>query len=61
MLVVLATEEAEIRRMEVQIQPGQNSSGDPISKNPSQKRTDGVAQGVDSEFKPQYYSPHKKN
>jgi hypothetical protein len=31
-----------------------NSSEDPISKNPSQKRADGVAQGVGPEFKPQY-------
>jgi hypothetical protein len=31
-----------------------NSSQDPISKNPSQKRAGGVAQGVGPEFKPQY-------
>jgi hypothetical protein len=31
-----------------------NSSQDPISKKPSQKRADGVAQGVGPEFKPQY-------
>jgi hypothetical protein len=30
---------------------------DPISKNPSQKRAGGMAQGVGPEFKPQY---HKK-
>jgi hypothetical protein len=29
-----------------------NSSGDPISKNPSQKRAGGVAKGVGPEFKP---------
>jgi hypothetical protein len=29
-----------------------NSSQDPISKNPSQKRTGGVPQGVGLEFKP---------
>jgi hypothetical protein len=32
-----------------------NSSYDPISKNPSQKRASGVAQGVGPEFKPQYW------
>jgi hypothetical protein len=31
-----------------------NSWRDLISKNPSQKRADGVAQGVGPEFKPQY-------
>jgi hypothetical protein len=31
-----------------------NSFRDPISKNPSQKRAGGVAQGVGPEFKPQY-------
>jgi hypothetical protein len=30
-----------------------NSSRDPILKNPSQKRADGVAQGEGSEFKSQ--------
>jgi hypothetical protein len=30
-----------------------NSSQDPISKNPSQKRAGGVAQGAGPEFKPQ--------
>jgi hypothetical protein len=38
-----------------------NSSQDPISKkNPSQKRVAGVAQGVGSEFKPQYYKKKKQ-
>jgi hypothetical protein len=36
-----------------------NSSRNPISKNPSQKRAGGVAQSEGSEFKPQYYK--KKN
>jgi hypothetical protein len=31
-----------------------NSLRAPSSKNKSQKRTGGVGQGVDSEFKPQY-------
>jgi hypothetical protein len=29
-----------------------NSSPDPISKKPSQKRAGGVTQGIDPEFKP---------
>jgi hypothetical protein len=37
-----------------------NSSGDPFLKNPSQKRSSGVAQAVGSEFKPQYYTHTKK-
>jgi hypothetical protein len=38
----------------VQCQPGQIVLQDPISKNPSQKRAGGVAQGKGPEFKPQY-------
>jgi hypothetical protein len=38
MPVILATEEAEIRRIVVQSQLRQNSSQDPLSKNPSQKK-----------------------
>jgi hypothetical protein len=53
--VILTTEEAEIRRIWSQLR--QNSFQDPISKNLSQKRAGGVAQGVGPEFKPQY---HKK-
>jgi hypothetical protein len=41
--IIPATQEAEIRRMEVQSQPGQNSSRDPISKKPSPNRAGGVA------------------
>jgi hypothetical protein len=37
MPVILATEEAEIRRITVQSQPRQIVPQDPISKNPSQK------------------------
>jgi hypothetical protein len=50
--VILATQEADIRRIRVQNQPGQTAS---LEKNPSQKRAGGVAQGVGPEFKPQYY------
>jgi hypothetical protein len=31
-----------------------------LKKNPSQKRAGGVVQGVDPEFKPQYYKKKKK-
>jgi hypothetical protein len=37
-----------------------NSLRDPISKNPSQKRAGGVAEGVGPEFKPQYWKKKKK-
>jgi hypothetical protein len=41
-----------IRRIMVQCQPRQNSSHDPILKNPSQNRAGGVAQYEGPEFKP---------
>jgi hypothetical protein len=53
--IILATQEAEIRRITVQSQPGQMVPRDPILKNPSQKGASGVAQGVGPEFKPQYH------
>jgi hypothetical protein len=49
-----ATQEAEIRRIAAQSQPGQIVPRDPVLKNPSQKRAGGVAQGEGPEFKPQY-------
>jgi hypothetical protein len=39
---LLATQEAEIKRIVVKSQPRANSSRDPISKKPSQKRAGGV-------------------
>jgi hypothetical protein len=50
--VILATQEAEIRRITVGRQPRQNRPY--LKKNPSQKRAGGVAQGVGPEFKPQH-------
>jgi hypothetical protein len=51
--VILATQEAEIRKIMVQSQPRQTIPQDPISKNPSQKnRAGGVAQGEGPEIKP---------
>jgi hypothetical protein len=40
--VILATQEAEIKKMEVQNQPHANSSGDPISKKTTIKKEGGV-------------------
>jgi hypothetical protein len=53
--VILATQEAEIRRP-----AWANSSGDPISKIPITKRAGGVAQGKGPEFKLQYCKKKKK-
>jgi hypothetical protein len=51
--IILATQEAEIRRITVQSQPGQIVQ-ETLSqeKKKSQKRAGGVAQGVDPELKP---------
>jgi hypothetical protein len=53
-LVILGTQEAEIRRTAVRSQPRQIVHETLSRKNPSQKRTGGVAQGIGPEFKPQY-------
>jgi hypothetical protein len=58
--IFLATQEAEISRIRVQSQPGQIVCETLSGKNPSQKRAGGVAQGVGSEFKPQYHKKKKK-
>jgi hypothetical protein len=60
MPVILVTQEAEIRRIEVQSQPGEIGSRDPILKKPFKKRADGMAQGVGPEFKSQYCKKKKK-
>jgi hypothetical protein len=52
--VILAIQETEIRRTVVQNQPRQIVHQTLSPKNPSQKRADGVAQGVSPEFKTQY-------
>jgi hypothetical protein len=51
MPTILATEEAQIRR----ISPWQIVHETLSKKNPSQQRAGGVVQGVDLEFKPQYW------
>jgi hypothetical protein len=53
------TQEAEIRRIKVQRQPGQVVLETLSQKNQSQV-TGGVAQGVGPEFKPQYHTHKKK-
>jgi hypothetical protein len=58
MPIILATQEAEIRRIKVRSQPGQIVHESLSGKNPSQKRAGRVTQGVGPEFKCQY---HKKN
>jgi hypothetical protein len=59
MPVILATQEAEIRKTEVQSQPGQMVLKTLSWKNPSYRRA-GVAQGVGLEFKLQYCKKKKK-
>jgi hypothetical protein len=53
--VIPATQEAEIRRTQVQSQPGQI-----VGETLSQKRAGGVAQGVGPEFKPQHCKKKRK-
>jgi hypothetical protein len=55
MPVILATQEAKIMRIMVQSQPRQivlETQDVMGSKNPSQKKMSGVAQGESPEFKP---------
>jgi hypothetical protein len=54
MPVILAIQEAEIRGIMVQSQPGQIVHETLSQKYPSQKRAGGVAQGKGLECKPQY-------
>jgi hypothetical protein len=59
MPVILATQEAEIRRIVVQGQPRQIVCETLSRKYPTQKRAGGVAQGGGPEFKPQYCKKKK--
>jgi hypothetical protein len=52
--IILATQEAEIRRIMVGSQPRQIVYETLSQKSPSQKRAGGVAQGVGPEFKHKY-------
>jgi hypothetical protein len=58
--VILATQEAEIRRITVRSQPRQIVGETLSRKNPSQKRAGRVAQNVNPEFKLQYYKKIKR-
>jgi hypothetical protein len=53
--VILATQETEIWRIMVQSQPRKIVHETLSQKIPITKRAGGVAQGVGSEFKPQYF------
>jgi hypothetical protein len=58
MPVIPATQEAELREIVLQSQPGEILHETLSQKMSSQKRAGGVAQGVGPEFKSQYF---KKN
>jgi hypothetical protein len=58
--VIPVTQEAEIRRLEVQSQPRQIIQESLSRKNLLQERTGGVAQSAGPEFKPQYSKKKKK-
>jgi hypothetical protein len=53
--VILATQEAEIRKVTAQSQPRQIVQETLSQKNPSQKRAGEMAQCVGPEFKHQYH------
>jgi hypothetical protein len=57
--IILATQEAEIRRVTFRSQTQQMVCETLSRKNPSQKRAGRVAQGVGPEFKPQYQKKKK--
>jgi hypothetical protein len=52
--IIIATQEAEIKRITVQSRPGQIVPETLFQKKRVTKRGGGVAQGVYFEFKPQY-------
>jgi hypothetical protein len=60
MPVILASQEAEIRRIKDRSQPRQIVHETQSRKHPSQKRAGGMAQGVGPEFKPQYRKKKKE-
>jgi hypothetical protein len=60
MPIILAIQEAEMRRIMVQSQFGQIVCETLSRKKKSQKTAGGVAQGIGPEFKHQYYKKKKK-
>jgi hypothetical protein len=60
MPVILPTQEAEIRRIAIQSQPGQIVSETLSQKTLHKNRACGVAQGEGPEFKPQYHGKQNK-
>jgi hypothetical protein len=58
--VILATQEADIRRITVLGQPRQTVHETLSLKNPSEKRAGGVTQGVGPEFKPPFQQKKKE-
>jgi hypothetical protein len=58
--VILATQEAEIRRIRVRSQPGQIVPKTLSWKHPTQNKPGGVAQGTGPEFKPQYHEEEEE-
>jgi hypothetical protein len=60
MPVILAIQEAEIRRIVARSQPRQIARKTLSQKYPSQKRAGGVAHGEGPEFKTQYCKKNKK-
>jgi hypothetical protein len=58
--VILATQEAEIRRITVGSQPRQIVHETLSQKNPTQKRAGGVAEGVGPDFNSHYHKKKKK-
>jgi hypothetical protein len=59
--IILAIQEAEIRRIGVQHQLGQIVCKTLSQKNPSQQGTCGVTQGEGPEFKPRYHKHTPKS
>jgi hypothetical protein len=61
MPIILATQEAEIRKIMVQSQPRQIVRKTLCQINLSQKRAVGVAQGIGPKFKPSTTNNHNHN
>jgi hypothetical protein len=59
-LIILATQEAEMSRISVGSQPWQIVHETLSCKNPSQKSSGGVAQGIGPEFKLKYHKNKNK-